>query len=122
MNFLQKRAILKKANYLELTPIRIIAEETDENQMVSLLMPRFINRLSKILVEPLLRTPYIKLKLDHLGSAAWLAIDGKKTVQIIADDLTLQFSSETQMYARLTKFFTLLYSQKMITFNEIARK
>lgn len=122
MNFLQRRMRLKNANYLELTPLRIVTDEIDANNIATILMPRFISRLAQKYLVPRLKAPHIKLKLDPLGSAAWLAIDGKKKVGAIADELTQKFSAETAIIERLTKFFTLLYEQKMVTFKEINRK
>jgi len=120
MNFFQRRALLKKANYLELTPIRMMAEEVGENNMVTILMPKFINRWAKKCFDPFLKIPHVKLKLDALGSASWLAIDGKKKVGEIAHELTQKFNTETDIVNRLTKFFSFLYEQRIITFREIS--
>jgi len=119
MNFFERRARLKNANALDLTPKRVMGEELGENNLVLILMPRFTNRFVKKYIVPNLKTPYVKIKLDTLGSAAWLAIDGQKKVGAIADELTQKFTTETDIIDRLTKFFSFLYEQRMITFQEI---
>jgi len=119
MNLLKRRALLKKANYLELTPIRIITEEVDDHGKVTLLMPKFINRFAKKYLTPLCKTPHTKLRLDVLGSSVWLTIDGQKTVAEITQEITQKFNAETEITPRLTQFLTLLYEQKIITFREV---
>lgn len=120
--FLHRRAILKKANYLNLTPMRLLQDEVGEDNKVALLFPKFEGKLTKKYIAPMLKSPYIRMRLDEFGSAVWLVIDGKKKVQEIADELVQQFGDKIQpVEQRLTKFLTLLYTQKVITFAEIER-
>lgn len=122
MNFFERRAILKKANFLLLTPIRIVGEEIDSKNNVILLMPKFASKFAKKTIVPMLRTPYIRIKLDELGSAAWLCIDGKKNVHKIAEELTTQLGDKIQpVEKRLTDFLTILYNQNLITFAELQK-
>ena len=120
MNFLQRRAKLKNANYLEVTPFRVLNEEIDENSFVTILIPKVTNSFAKKYFEPMLKSPLIKLKLDEIGSASWLAIDGKKKVAEIATELVQKFGDKIDpVEERLTKFLTTLYEQRFITFQEI---
>jgi len=123
MNFLQRRARLKKANYLDLTPMRVEKEEIIDNNLVVILIPKFKSQWAGKHLVPKLKAPYIKLKLDELGSASWLLMDGEKKVDQIALELAEKFDDKNQANesyeARLIKFLTLLYDQKLITFKEI---
>ncbi len=120
MNFFLRRAKLKNANYLELRPIRVVGEEVDSNNRVVVLIPKFTSKFAKKYFEPKLKSPYIKLKLDELASASWLAIDGNKKVSDIANELVQLFGEKIQpVEERLTKFLTQLYEQRLITFEEI---
>lgn len=127
MNFLQRRTILKNANYLTLTPIKLADAEFDAiNNLVIILFPRFTSKFSRKYILPKLKSPNIKLKLDKIASAVWLAIDGKKNVGDIANELRQNVVVEedsgndnTDIELRLTKFLTLLYEQKIITFKEV---
>lgn len=120
MKFLQRRKILKQANYLELTPIRLVTEEVDQNNLVTILMPKFTSKFTQKYFLPRSKSPYIRIKLDELGSASWLAIDGKKKVRVIIDELKEKFGEKIQpAEERLTTFFTMLYQQKLISFAEI---
>lgn len=120
MNFFQRRKKLKNSNYLELTPLHLMNYEVDENNNVTILIPKFTSEFSKKYLMTKLKNPYIKLKLDELGSAAWLEVDGKKNVSEIAFNLTQKFGNKIQpTEERLTKYLTQLYEQKLITFEEI---
>lgn len=120
MNFFQRRAKLKNANYLEVTPVRVLKEEVDENNFVTILIPKVTNRYAKKYFEPMLKSPLIKLKLDEIGSGSWLAIDGKKKVAEIAAELVQKFGDKIDpVEERLTKYLTTLYEQRFITFQEI---
>ncbi|MFA7228751.1 MAG: PqqD family protein [Melioribacteraceae bacterium] len=120
MNFFQRRAKLKNANYLEVTPVRNVNDELNEDKLVTVLIPKVTSRLGKKYFEPMLKSPYIKLKLDEIGSASWLAIDGKKKVGEIAAELDKIFGKKiAPVEERLTKFLTTLYEQRLITFQEI---
>lgn len=120
MNFFQRRAILKKANFLDLTPIRLINEEIDSDNAVTLLMPKFTSKFGVRYLQPKVKSPFIKLKLDELGSASWFAIDGKKKVSDIICDLEQKFGSKIHPAdERFMKFLTILYDQKLITYNEV---
>jgi hypothetical protein len=122
MNFFERRKRLKGANYLELTPIRSVEYETDLNNQITLLLPKFTNAFAKKYIEPRLRTTVFRLKLDELGSASWLAIDGNKNVSTIAEGLLVSIGEKIQpVEERLTKFLTLLYEQRYITFQELER-
>ncbi len=120
MNFFERRKKLKSANYLELTPVHLMKYDSDENNFVTIYIPKFNSQFSLKYIMPRLKNPYIKLKLDELGSAAWLEIDGKKKVMEIADILIKKFGQKVQpVEERLTKFLTQLYEQRLITFEEI---
>lgn len=120
MNFFERRKKLKNANYLELTPVHLMKYSSDENNFVTIHIPKFTSQLGKKFIMPRLKNPYIKLKLDELGSAAWLEIDGKKKVFQIAENLTKKYGQKIHpVEERLTKFLTQLYEQRLITFEEI---
>ena len=120
MNFFQRRKILKNTSAFDLTPIHFVQHELGENNIVTVLIPKFTNKITVKVFEPRLKTPHIKLKLDELGSAVWLAIDGKKKVGAIASELVGSFGDKIKpVEERLPKFLTQLYEQRLITFEEL---
>ena len=65
---------------------------------------------------------HIKLKLDELGSATWLEIDGGKNVQNICDLLKEKIGEKINpAEERVTKFLSQLYLNKFITFKELIK-
>jgi len=120
LSFSERRKILKAANYLELTPLRLKGEEITEENLVNIIIPKFQNKFAARFVVPYMKSPIIKLKLDELGSAAWMLIDGKRKVAEIAQLLLEKFGDKIEpVNERLTKFLTGLYEQQFIIFQEI---
>ncbi len=117
MNFFQRRKILKQTNSLDLIPVRLHEHETEENGLITLLVPRFKNKfLSRYLV-PKNKSRYFKIKLDEIGSLAWKSMDGQKSIREICDILSQELGDKVQpVEERLSKFCFMLYEQRYITF------
>lgn len=123
MNFFQRRVVLKNLNYLDVRPIRNYGESVDEHEMVTVLIPKFNNRFAVRFVLPYMQYKFFKIKLDEFGSATWLLIDGKRNVTEIANELVKKFGEKIHpVEERLTRYFTGIYEQRLITFLEIQEK
>lgn len=117
MKFLLFRKTRPKLDYLLLQPLQVAEQEIDANGIVTILFPKFLNSFAKKYFNPLLKSPCVRVKLDALGSATWLMMDGKKNVREIAVELAKKFDdSQDSFEERVSKFVSLLYAQKMITF------
>ena len=113
----------KDLNYLEMTPYRIHGHSLGENGLVDVLVPRSTIKIIARLIEKRWKKPFIKANLDGLGSAVWLAIDGKRKVGAISEELTSQFGDTIQpVNDRLTMFLTHLFRNGFISFLELERK
>ena len=123
MNPAEKRRFLKKANFLDLTPVRIHPHEIRDDGLVTILMPRFKSVYLARMFQPKGKEPFIRIKLDKYGSAVWLFSDGTSTVGNICTKLTEHnpslSSDPAETEARVTKFLSQLYLQRYITFREI---
>jgi hypothetical protein len=126
MNFFQRRRILKKANYLDLTPVRVMEHTIRDNGNVSILLPRFKSNYSSAMFQPKQKSRDIPIKLDDIGSAIWLLIDGNTRVQEICRRMNEQYPEKMQppeeTERRVTQFLSLLYQERYITFREIMEK
>lgn len=123
LTFKERKKILKEANYLELTPYRVYKEEIDEQGIVTVLVPKFTNRFLAKYLLPRLKSTHFKIKLDEIGSETWKQIDGKKNVEQIAEVLSGIFGDKIQpVHDRLTRFFTRMYMEGYISFNEIKKE
>jgi hypothetical protein len=119
-NFFQRRKILKKANYLLLTPVRVHNHKVEENGNVTLIVPKFKKKWMRNFFVPSRKSEHFRIILDEIGSATWLAIDGKSDVQTICNRLGVQLGDKIDhAEERVTKFLTLLYDQRYVTFKEI---
>jgi len=120
VSFSERRKILKEANYLELRPIPLCANTINEENLVTLLVPKFRKKFFVKYFSPLLKSSDIKINLDLLGSTVWTLMNGKNTVGDISKLLSEKAGDEQNlMEERLTKFLTQLYIQRLITFEEI---
>ncbi|MGD0710748.1 MAG: PqqD family protein [Bacteroidales bacterium] len=122
LGFFERRKILKKTSMLYLTPFRKIEHRVEEDGNITLLYPKFKNsKVSKYMLGR--KSPYIQLKLDELGTASWLMMDGKTRVEKIALELSDKFGEKINpVHDRLGKFLSQLYNNKYISFQEIQKK
>lgn len=120
MNFFQRRKILKKLNYLEATPIRKSEHRVEESGLVTLVVPKFKNKKLLKLLHP--RRRYFNIALDETGSTIWLLIDGQSNVEIIIKKSEEILGEKLiQAQDRITKFLTMLYNARYITYQEIEK-
>lgn len=107
-------------NLLELVPEPLIDHETGEDGMVTLLDPRFKNRLMKKIFEPRLKSPWMKVRLDEVGTAVWKRIDGSATVGEIGSELREEFGEDIEpCFERLSMFFSQLELSGFIRYRNI---
>jgi hypothetical protein len=123
MNFFQRRKILKRSNFLDLTPVRLMEHEFREEGKITLLMPRFKNKYWSRMLQARSKGEFIHIKLDESGSDTWMLLDGKSSVHAICEKLKEQFPEKLipldDTEIRVTRFLTFLYHQRYITFIEI---
>jgi hypothetical protein len=120
--FNRKKKDLSDINYLQLTPGRLFDHVMEDNGKVSVLIPRFTNKILVKTLVPMLKSPFVKTMFDEFGSQVWLEIDGKKKVLDISTGLRQKFGERIEpVEERLTKFLTQLYNYKFVSFNEIKK-
>jgi hypothetical protein len=126
MNYFKRRRILKKSNFLDLRPVRVLGHELRDDGGITLLMPRFKNKVNATLFQPGSKEKFIFIKLDRFGGHTWQLIDGQANVAQICSKLKAQFSEELhpleETEARVTTFLSRLYQERYITFREIQDK
>jgi hypothetical protein len=121
MNFFARRKVLKTTSFPDLIPVRIQKYRIEEDGLVTLVIPKFANEKFARWFIPARKPTDITIKLEKFGSAAWLAMDGKRNMQEIFDILASQFGDEIQpVNERMSKYLSLLYSQKHVSFAQLA--
>ena len=126
MNFFERRKILKKANYLDLTPLRQMEFETREDGKVDILLPRFRHPILKRTLQPHWKQEFIRIHLDEMGSVIWLQVDGVINVNELCRHIQAahpeKLNPPEETEKRVTQFLSLLYQQRYITFREITKE
>ena len=120
LSFKERKKILKSVNTLDLTPIKLYSDIENNDELVTVIVPKFKNKIVLKLVSPKLKSDHFKIKLDKFGSTVWSKINGKTKVDQIIKDLKKKFGDEIQEEnERTTKFIFQLYEQGFISFKEI---
>ena len=120
LSFNERKKILKSANTLEMTPFKIYSDEKNDDELVTVIIPKFKNKIAVKLFSPRLKSDHFKVKLDKFGSAVWLKINGKTKVDQIIKDVKKKFGDEIEEEVeRITKYISQLYTQGFITFKEL---
>ena len=120
LSFNERKKILKTANTLDLTPIKVYSDEKNEEELITVIVPKFKNKFAVKYVSPKLKSDHFKIKLDKFGSAVWENINGEIKVDQIIKNVKHTFGDELQQEdERITKFIFQLYTQGFISFKEL---
>jgi hypothetical protein len=126
MNFLQRRKILKRINYLSLVPVCLMDFETGDDGRINLLLPRFKSNILQNHYKNSKKGEYIRIHLDPLGSSIWQLIDGNANVTQICEQLKITHPEQLQPIEeterRVTQFLSRLYQERYITFTQLMVK
>lgn len=107
-------------NYLDYIPVRNkeYAWKVIENNIVeiSVVNKGFFNTIA----QKFFKAPKVsKIKLDEYGSIVWKAIDDKRDIGDVAQEVRSYFDDEEKVfYSRLIKFFQILKDNKFIKYME----
>jgi hypothetical protein len=103
-------------NIADFIPQRAVDHEVTEVGIVKLLVPRFRVPWMRWLQKRLVRSPFLKVSLDEVGSIAWLHMDGKTTVAQVGKVMEDNFGDRVRpVEERLGLFFGSLMRNKFDT-------
>jgi len=112
-----------EVNLLDLIPRRIAEYEVDDARIVTVLVPRFGNRIMKRLFEPRLKRPFHRIKLDDIGSEVWLLCDGSRNVGEIAELMREKFKERIEpCYDRLGLFFRQIERARFVAYSNLEER
>ncbi|OQX83505.1 MAG: hypothetical protein B6D63_06110 [Candidatus Latescibacteria bacterium 4484_7] len=81
---------------------------------------KFKNKWMKKIFEPRLKTSFLKIKLDEIGSSVWMLCDGEKNIKEIGEILRERFHEKIEpCYERLNLFFKQLEEVKFVQFTNL---
>lgn len=108
-------------NMLELTPVRVNQHEEIEG-LINILIPKFKREFFQKFI-PKRKSKDIRIKLDEIGTATWLAMDGNKKVKDIVSELREKFSDRIEpAEERTSKFIGGLNLHSFIYFKELRKE
>jgi hypothetical protein len=111
-----KKKTVEALNLLELIPKRVREFDMDENEIVTVNMPRFEHAWMLRHLVPSWKSPYMRTRLDDVGSFIWLQCDGKTPVHVIADRLLERFGEDIEpVHDRLKVFLQQLTRRTWMT-------
>jgi len=103
---------------LDLLPLRVRtarACERDPDDRVVVLVPRYGGWIGRIL-QPRLRRPFFRLRLDAVGTFVWDRCDGERSGEAIACELAAAFPELQDPRARVALFLRQLAVQGHVEF------
>lgn len=122
LSLAEQKKIFQNANSLDLIPVKLHSEEVDEQNLVTVLTPKFQNRFAVKYILPKMENKFFKIKLDKLGSFVWLNLNGKNKVREIIYKSLAEFGDEIHPAdERINKFLLQLFNNKLISFSEVNR-
>jgi hypothetical protein len=97
-----------KDNFLDYVPVQNCPWDKDGKGRVYLIKEKTKKKLLKKVIGWIGRSQDFHIHLDDLGSAAWLAADGRRTILDISVALKQGCGGIEQFEPRLAKFFAML--------------
>jgi hypothetical protein len=102
-------------NLLDMTPTRTLRWESSDEGRVTLFVPRFRGTFGRRWVQPMLKRPDMRVRLDELGSFVWNRCDGATSVGEIGEEMTRRFGHEPDdAYRRLGAFIRTLARDRFV--------
>jgi len=104
-------------NFLDIKPEQAIDFIKRNNGLITILKPKFKNRLLTRYLLPRMKQPNFKINLDEVGSFVWKLCDGNTTVYEIGTEMQQHFGEKINpVYERLTMFLRQLHQNKFIEY------
>ncbi len=104
-------------NFLDFVPVRKVEWDRDEDGKVYLLRERTQSKLMSKLINFFKTNRYFYIHLDHIGTTAWSAIDGKRSIRDIGEIMKKELDENLEeLEKRLPVYFTLLHQNQFIDF------
>jgi hypothetical protein len=106
----------ENSNFLSIIPERIMEWEINpETDLAVIIKPKFQHPFLKKHLLPRLKKSNYSVKLDKIGSFVWNNIDGKNTINDIAEMMKKEFGDSVEpVYERLEKFINSLVRYNFI--------
>lgn len=120
---MRKKRSREVPNLFDLKLERAVEWENGENGRAVLLVPKFRRGLLARYLQPRLKRPYYRIKLDELGTFIWRQCDGTRTVKEVADSLREAHGDQLeQFYERTGLFIQILLKNRYVCLKNDAQE
>ena len=103
-------------NLLDLIPHPCVEWETNSDDKIDLLVPKFRHFLIERWIKRLGKSTVFRIHLDEFGSYAWVQCNGRQTVFQIGNELKARYGSRIDpVFDRLSAFIRILIQNKLIS-------
>ena len=106
---------------MDLIPVRIHGHDEQAGKVI-VLVPKFTSKVIHALF-PRTQALFFRIKLDETGSVIWKHISGEDTVGEICKEAVTDLANigipDEDMEERVSRFMTILYERRLITFRQI---
>ena len=110
-------------NIFDLIPERIAKYEESGEGLITILKPKFRNKIFVKYLLPRMKSPNFKVNLDQFGSFVWNQCNGKNTVEQIGILLRDEFQGDIEpVYDRLAVFIQSLARYRFIEYKNFNSK
>lgn len=113
---IRQNQFLKNKNALDLIPVRLVAYQNVNNEMVQLKVKRF---KYPFLGHIFHRSEFFHINLDKTGSEVWQLINGQRSVSSIIENLKPKNAESEYFSEKVVVFITDLYRKDLITFQKL---
>ena len=108
---------MAEVNLLDLTPVRVAEWEEIDGQVVILRPPPRTTGFRRLVDRLLVEMSTRRIRLDDVGSALWLLLDGERTVGDVAGELRVRFGDAVEpAEERAGTLVRLLHRQLFVEF------
>lgn len=91
-----KTKFYEDPSFLQLCPERRIEWEKRDEQLVTLIVPKFKSKYTVKWLVPMLAKPNFKVKLDQYGSFVWQLCDGQTTIESVVQKTHERFGDSVE--------------------------
>jgi hypothetical protein len=106
----------EEVDYLGLVPRRAVDHEDGEDGRLVLLRPKWTRGPLARWLQPRIRHKFFRVRLDEVGTATWLLIDGSRSIGDICEALFERFGERVEpRFERGARFIRQLERGEMVT-------
>ncbi|MBM4356327.1 MAG: PqqD family protein [Deltaproteobacteria bacterium] len=107
---------------LDMIPRRLVGHVPGDDGLVIVVAPRFKSDFWREFARRFGIKPFVHVRLDRIGSAAWQAIDGQRTLREVVTVMEGELGPTPELHERLARFVLDLRRNDLLALAEPSRE